>query len=401
MEKMVTSQEFSIPPNSSMARELLKRIVDTQAHHSPHVVDRPLALYGAGTLGRMAREYFNRLGIPVIFVIDAKAEQVQRDPFWARVKVIPPEATDLETRESVLLAVCVVTTPYAGLAASLRCEGWSDVVPFYDISEAYRDRHPLGNGWFAPPLTFDETENINHALDAWTDDISRAHHLQFIAWRRLREEWSFAGAPVTTDNRFFIPEVLAVLTDHESYADIGAHTGGVSQRFIATVNCRFRKIWAVEPDSSNLQGLRLMLSNLPAAVKDKVKIIPAVVGSERAEKSFFHGLGYASQCSDLGQSTLAIEAIDDLGLSPSFMKFHLEGAELDALKGARKTILRYRPIIAATSYHNHQGLWELPKWLMSELPDYVFYMRIHSWCGTGSVVYCIPRERANAYPGGG
>jgi len=66
---------------------------------------------------------------------------------------------------------------------------------------------------------------------------------------------------------------------------------------------------------------------------------------------------------------------------------------LDTLKGARKTLLRCRPLIAATSYHNHGGLWELPKWMMEELPDYLFYMRNHSWCGTGAVVYCVPKER--------
>ncbi len=190
--------------------------------------------------------------------------------------------------------------------------------------------------------------------------------------------------------------MLAVLTEHESFADIGAHTGSLSLRFIEAVRGRFQEISAVEPDSENLSDLRMTVSNLPPSVRDRVRVIPAVVGSERGEKTFFQGLGYASQCSALGQSSLPTETIDDRGLSPSFVKLHLEGAELDALKGCRNTILRYRPIIVATSYHNHQGLWELPQWLMGELSGYVFYMRMHSWCGTGSVVYCVPEERIQA-----
>lgn len=393
MVKMTTYRKFSALPSFPVAKELFKRIVGAQPHHSPRVVDRPLALYGAGNLGRMALEYFSRLGIPVAFVIDTKADQSLLDPFWAGVRIISPGAVDQKTRQTMLLAVCVVTSPYGELVENIRSEGWVDVVPFYDIAEAYRDRHPLCNGWFAQPLISEDVANINHVLGAWADDISRAHHLQFIAWRRLREEQVFSGAPVTNDNRYFIPEVLAILTEHESFADIGAHTGSVSQRFLEAVNYRFHKIWAVEPDSGNLHGLRTMISGLPDTVKDKITIVPTVVGREREERSFFDGLGYASQCSDLGKRVLTVNAIDDLGWSPSFMKVHLEGAELDAIKGARKTIIRYRPIIAATSYHNHQGLWELPKWLMSELPDYMFYMRMHSWCGTGSVVYGIPIER--------
>lgn len=390
---MDTSLRFHSPPSFSAAGDLLLRIADTRAYCSPRAVDRPVALYGAGNLGRMAREYFDRLRIPLVFVIDAKDQKVMSDPFWEGIPVMHPGAIDPKTRKNVLLAICVVTSPYAELARSLSFEGWTDVVPFYDIAEAYRDRHPLSNGWFAAPFSSIDTNNIETVLEAWTDDISRAHHLQFIAWRRLREEWSFAGAPVTTGNRFFIPEVLAVLTDHESFADVGAHTGSVSQRFIETVSGHFREIWAVEPDSVNLSGLRLTFSRLPAAANRRVKIIPAVVGGERGEKRFFQGLGYASQCSDLGQSTLAVETIDDLGLSPSFIKLHLEGAELDALKGARNTIGLHRPIIAATTYHNREGLWELPQWLMGELSGYQFHMRLHSWCGTGSVVYCIPIER--------
>ena len=108
---------------------------------------------------------------------------------------------------------------------------------------------------------------------------------------------------------------------------------------------------------------------------------------------FYEGLGYASQLSGLGKSEVSVTTIDQMCLSSSFVKLHLEGSELAALKGAQETISRCRPIIAATSYHNHLGLWELPKWLMGHLDNYRFFMRLHSWCGTGAVVYAIPEER--------
>ena len=75
------------------------------------------------------------------------------------------------------------------------------------------------------------------------------------------------------------------------------------------------------------------------------------------------------------------------------MKLHLEGAELAALQGARKTLLANRPIVAATVYHNADGIWKTPLWLMETLPDYRFLFRAHSWCGTGAVVYAIPKAR--------
>jgi hypothetical protein len=90
--------------------------------------------------------------------------------------------------------------------------------------------------------------------------------------------------------------------------------------------------------------------------------------------------------------------LDALGLSPTFLKLHLEGAELLALKGARETLLSCRPIVAATVYHNADGLWKTPLWMMQTLPDYRFFFRAHSWCGTGAVVYAIPSERASYVP---
>jgi hypothetical protein len=87
--------------------------------------------------------------------------------------------------------------------------------------------------------------------------------------------------------------------------------------------------------------------------------------------------------------------LDALRLTLSFLKLHLEGAELPTLKGARETLLSSRPIVAATVYHNADGIWKTPLWLMQTLPDYRFLFRAHSWCGTGAVVYAIPDERAS------
>ena len=84
--------------------------------------------------------------------------------------------------------------------------------------------------------------------------------------------------------------------------------------------------------------------------------------------------------------------LDALGVSPTFIKLHLEGAELVALKGAR-TLLAARPIVAATVYHNADGIWRTAAWLMETLTDYRFLFRTHSWCGTGAVIYAIPHER--------
>ncbi len=85
--------------------------------------------------------------------------------------------------------------------------------------------------------------------------------------------------------------------------------------------------------------------------------------------------------------------IDDLGFPFTFGKIHLEGGELEALRGATAAFRRCRPMLAVTTYHNRDGLWRTPQFLMETLPDYAYFMRLHAWCGTGSVVYAIPHEK--------
>ena len=80
-------------------------------------------------------------------------------------------------------------------------------------------------------------------------------------------------------------------------------------------------------------------------------------------------------------------------MAPTFVKLHLEGGELTALKGGRQTLIANRPLIAATVYHNDDGIWKTAHWLMETLADYRFLFRLHSWCGTGAVVYAIPNKR--------
>jgi len=64
-----------------------------------------------------------------------------------------------------------------------------------------------------------------------------------------------------------------------------------------------------------------------------------------------------------------------------FIKMDIEGAELNALKGAEQTIRRFKPKLAITVYHSLNDFWEIPEWLESLGLGYKFYLRhftIHS-----------------------
>lgn len=392
---MYTSRTFTALPDRDTAEKIFRDMATDRAHYRSRPVDKPLALYGAGSLGRMAREYLNYIGIPIKCVIDANARQLRQEnnaSYWQDIPLLTPDEATPEMRRDWLLAHCVVTAPYAPIATQLSGQGWRDIVPFYDIAEAYRHKHPLSNGWFAPPFTATEEENIATALNAWDDDVSRAHHLQFLAWRRLRQEWSFPGAQVDTSNRFFIPEILSRLGSAERFLDAGAHHGQVAVSFIERLHGRFDTIWAIEPDALNRQRLSAAIDRLDEPVRRKIEVLTHVLGETDTECAFASGLGYASQCSPLGAEILPCRTIDSLDLDPTLIKLHLEGMELPALLGAARTLERHHPIVMVTVYHNDDGLWRTPSWLRTHLPGHSLLLRLHSWGGTGAVVYAIPKN---------
>ncbi len=354
-------------------------------------VERPLALYGAGNLGLLARAYCERVGIELHFVVDRAAASLSTSPQWHGCVLQTPAQVAPAARREVCLAVSIVTEPFGDIERKLASAGWNEVIPFYDIAESFRDRHPLSNGWFADPLDSGAAGQVAQALDRWDDDISRAHHLQFLAWRRLREEWRFDHAPVRVEERFACPEVVAALGDDESLLDIGAHTGSFVRLALALLPS-LRRLWAIEPDPYNMARLHAWLFTLPDGLRQRVELLPHLLASTSGVTRFHAGLDYASQCTPLG-SPWPCASVDDLELHPTLIKLHVEGAELDLLRGARRTLERQRPIVMATSYHNDDGISRLPIWLHEQLPGYRLHFRMHGWCGTGAVIYAIPAER--------
>jgi FkbM family methyltransferase len=382
------ARNFHAAPGPEPAQSLLADIATALCSFAPAAADRPLALYGAGNFGRMARDFLKAVDRDLAFVVDRNARELARRPEWTGIDVLTPDDVPDAAKREHRLAITIVALPYIPLERSLSEAGFNDIVPFYDLSESFRDRHPLSNGWFAPPLSAEDCNRTAEVLARWDDDVSCAHHLQFLAWRRLREEWSFDQAPLPNGQRFFIPEITNILRDDEIFVDAGAYDGVVIRTFAEETKGRCRQIIAIEPDPENRARLLSAING-----NDRVTIYDCALAESDGEAQFHAGLGYASQLSATGRLKVATWPLDALGVEPTFVKLHLEGGELAALKGARRTLLAHRPIVAATVYHNADGIWRTPLWLMDTLPDYRFLFRAHSWCGTGAVVYAIPSER--------
>jgi len=64
-----------------------------------------------------------------------------------------------------------------------------------------------------------------------------------------------------------------------------------------------------------------------------------------------------------------------------FIKMDIEGAEMNALRGAEKTILRFKPKLAISIYHLPEDIYEIPFFIKSLVPEYKLYLshKFHGW----------------------
>ena len=382
-------QSFEL--NAEIASQLFTDIASRTKVHNIRKVDKPIIIFGAGNLGKLAFDYFHSINIKVYLILDNNPTLAKKDCFWDNHKISHPNSISKVDWENSLIAVCIVNVPFHEIKNQAKELGGKDIVPFYDICEAYLNKHPLGNGWFIKKFSDDTIKKINLVLKIWDDERSISHYLQMLAWRKLREEWIFEKAPIQTGNRFFIPEVTRKFTKNETFLDIGSHNGSVFERFLKETNSSFNKIILYEPDPQSSVDLEEKIQSLPLDIRNRIIRNQVAVGNINGRSKFFAEIDYASQLSVNGKSDVDVVKIDSQNLSPTIIKIHIEGHELNALRGAISCISSNRPILMVTIYHNSDAIYKLPLWFFESLRGYNLFLRLHSWLGNGAVIYAIPK----------
>ncbi|OGI00297.1 MAG: hypothetical protein A2Y25_01560 [Candidatus Melainabacteria bacterium GWF2_37_15] len=78
-----------------------------------------------------------------------------------------------------------------------------------------------------------------------------------------------------------------------------------------------------------------------------------------------------------------------------FVKMDIEGAEMEALKGGKQTIINHRPQLAISIYHTNKHLYEIPLYLDSILNNYTYRLEHYTLRQWDTVLYAIPNENYN------
>lgn len=175
------------------------------------------------------------------------------------------------------------------------------------------------------------------------------------------------------------------------YVDCGAFDGDTITDFITFTHGNYSKIFAIEPDKQNFAKLKKRV--LENGYKN-VELFNCGVWNKKDVLHFDQRGDTESNISENGNITVEVDAIDNMvGDCPiSLIKMDVEGAELNALKGAIKTMEKFKPVLALSAYHRKEDLITIPQFIKTIYKDCKFYLRKHEFIDLyGLDLYVIPK----------
>lgn len=187
-------------------------------------------------------------------------------------------------------------------------------------------------------------------------------------------------------NQYFDLKYLKHSRKKEVFVDVGGYDGMTSVYFNkwSQKEC-FSYIF--EPDKDNIKKCQKNLKKYNI----NYKIIQKGAWNEEMILNFNANGDVSSQISNAGGDMITVSTIDkELRKEEvSFIKMDIEGAELQALKGAKNTIINNKPQLAISVYHKPEDIWEIPNIILKYNSDYKLYLRHYTFTDADTVLYAL------------
>lgn len=230
-------------------------------------------------------------------------------------------------------------------------------------------------------ITVNKKESYTEILEFLQEhNYPKEHLLDWVDQASLFEEQYFEFPALYHRNTVFI--------------DAGCYDCTSSYMFAKWCQGAYSSIIALEPDPANYAKCCKRVQDIPL---QNLKLINAGLSSQEGTVMFDAQNNQSSHIilDKLAKPTIGSKmsirtvAIDDIvGDSiVGFIKMDIEGAEFDALHGAKNTIVRDKPLLAICVYHLSGDVFAVMDYLHQLLPEYRFLLRHYSDDKSETVLY--------------
>ena len=232
----------------------------------------------------------------------------------------------------------------------------------------------FGGGLFNDEYVEEHAHELQAAYDLMADEQSR-HVFRSVV------NFKLSGKPGwLTECETSRDEVFALMAPgkEERFLDLGAYDGDTVTEFLHYAESA-AGILALEPDPKNFRKLTRTAAQ-PGF--EQVSVLNAGIWESDGVLHFDGRAGRSSSLSEAGKIEVPVRSIDSLRDeygSFTFIKMDVEGAEREALLGARKALSEDRPKLIFSGYHRTEDIFALPLLLHELNPDYRIYLRHHPY----------------------
>ncbi len=345
--------------------------------HEIKVSPYPLVIYGAGWVGEAIYTYLKKNNINIYgFAVD---------------RGFLPENKSLDGLTIFDMDELLKTARYNVILAFVDCpankieqlESHANVNKCYQIDFVGKN----AAGWDGQ--MYDSFLNENEAiLTRLREDLSDKASKQALDEFIHQRNTGVFCKPYSHKPEYFDDEII-LLSEDEVFVDCGAYDGDSILAFCDALKEKgisgYKKIYAFEADEGNAHKLRKNLSRL-----ENVQLIVKGVYDKVCTLHFSESGTMGSMVADEGsriEATTIDETIGDEEVT--FIKMDIEGCELKGLRGAEKTIKRWKPKLAICVYHRVEDLVTIPQYIQSLRPDYKLFFRNYRQIGLDSIIYAI------------
>lgn len=368
-----------------MGFKILSELIDKENHieqvlENLKVQGKKVVIYGAGYCGHETLGLLHSHGIPVKAAYDDCTSGGDIDG-------LPIESlSNLHPNEHVAI---LLTSGFNRTMKSRLSE--LGLISYYVPADFGRYDADKENYAF-----FEEhAAELQSAYDLLTDRRSREIFLRLVNYRISREPEALADLE---ENGQYFPheQELNLSSFNKCFLDLGAYDGDSLCGFRDYVHDKYDLIVAVEASRKNYEKLLRQTQEM-----HRVECHCVGVWSERGELRFTVSDAKNSFAAADGDSVLAVDTVDNImsGRAVSFIKMDVEGAEYEAIQGARNTIRRFLPAMAISVYHKVEDLFRLQLLVESIAPEkYTYYLRHYSPTVIETVLYAVPRENRKEVP---
>jgi FkbM family methyltransferase len=349
----------------------------------------PVLVFGPGNNGRMLARAMRESGRgPEAFVSDVSPAQGTIDGL--RV-LSPATAGELYKRSAVVIVSPFVPWhSYRRTRARLAEFGLATL----SIFEALAGLPRLLPFYFFASAS-DVTRNAHALRTLLSRLIDQRSHRELVEHVRFRLTGQLDGLPEPIGSSFGYFDPL--IDSDTVFIDGGAFDGDTLRALLSSATfARCAAIEALEPDPTNFAKLSAYHAQLPAPEQSRIHIHAKGLWSHRARVGFVStgSLDAAVQ----GDAPATVDVVDVDALVPSstraLIKLDVEGAERQAIQGARRAIGEERALLAVAAYHRPGDLWELSEEIVAINPRYSFALRSHADDGADLMLYALPPRAA-------